>query len=93
MKKCLTAIALLTLPILTFGQNTSNDEPYDINLIKHHLAPVAINLESAKKQIHFTPTFITTRETLASYRKSRDLVSIKAYQKSLQIKIKEVVVC
>lgn len=89
MKKVLILIALITLPVLTFGQNASSDsvKQNDISTIE----TITIQ-EKTKNQIAFA-TYSKTDVTNLSYKKSNELISIKAYRKSLQIKVKEIKSC
>ena len=89
MKKVLILIALITLPVLTFGQNASNDtvKQNEIIVLKSLTSQVQTEVEIA------SGTYSKTEVTNISYKKSNDLISIKAYRKSLQIKVKEVKSC
>ncbi|MEO5789626.1 MAG: hypothetical protein ACOH2D_14020 [Gelidibacter sp.] len=88
MKKILILIVLITLPVLTFGQNTSNDT-------EKQNVPITLNsLTQSDAQDQSTSMALTKTEvTSLSYKKSNDLISIKAYRKSLQIKVKEIISC
>ncbi|MGC1632088.1 MAG: hypothetical protein WA749_08250 [Gelidibacter sp.] len=88
MKKIIILIVLITLPVLTFGQNTSNDT------VKQNETTTLNSLTKVEAQDQSTSIAITKTEvTSLSYKKSKDLISIKAYRKSLQIKVKEVISC
>ncbi len=89
MKKLLFLIVLITLPVLTFGQNASNDTVKQNNLIT--IEAIAVQ-EIAENQIAFG-TFSRNDVVNLSYKKSNDLISIKAYRKSLQIRTREVKAC
>lgn len=89
MKKVLILIVLITFPLLAVGQNTAsdNDKLHDI-----------INVEtSTDVNTLETKTVLSTAAKAElnnlSYQKSNDLISIKAYRKSLQIKVKEIKNC
>lgn len=88
MKKILILIALITLPVLTFGQNASNDTEKKNEII-------ALNTLTKVEQTAEINTVVYTKTevTNLSYKKSNDLISIKAYRKSLQIKVREVKSC
>ena len=89
MKKVLILIALITLPVLTFGQNASNDTVKQNDIITIDMTTIQ---QETENQIA-SGTFTKTEVTNLSYKKSNDLISIKAYRKSLQIKTKEVKSC
>lgn len=89
MKKLLFLIVLITLPVLTFGQNASNDTVKQNSLITIEAITVQ---EIAENQIAFG-TFSRNDVVNLSYKKSNDLISIKAYRKSLQIRTREVKAC
>ena len=89
MKKVLILIALITLPVLTFGQNASADTVKQNDMITLE----AVSLQQiAENQIAFG-TFSKNDVINLSYKKSNDLISIKAYRKSLQIRTREVKAC
>lgn len=88
MKKVLILIAMITLPILTFGQN-GNDT------VKQNDSTTVENvtvLQKTENQVALSATAKAQVNDL-SYKKSNDLISIKAYRKSLQIKVKEIKNC
>ncbi|MEO6346761.1 MAG: hypothetical protein ABIO60_02530 [Aquaticitalea sp.] len=89
MKKVLILIAIITLPVLTFGQNASNDTVKQNDTIKVQ------NVSGQQKTENKTVLSITAKAELndLSYKKSIELFSIKAYRKSLQIKVKEIKIC
>lgn len=89
MKKILILIVLITLPVLTFGQNTSNDTVKQNEIITFNTLDTQVQAEDQSTSIALTKTEVTN----LSYKKSNDLISIKAYRKSLQIKVKEVISC
>ncbi|RXJ52768.1 hypothetical protein [Gelidibacter gilvus] len=89
MKKLLFLIVLITLPVLTFGQNASNDTVKQNDIITIEAITVQ---EIAENQIAFG-TFSRNDVVNLSYKKSNDLISIKAYRKSLQIRTREVKAC
>lgn len=87
MKKVLILIALITLPVLTFGQNASNDTAKQNDTIE----TVSTTAETANQ----TALSLSAKAAVndLSYKKSIELISIKAYRKSLQIKVKEIKTC
>ncbi|HLT34012.1 MAG TPA: hypothetical protein VKZ98_09500 [Aquaticitalea sp.] len=89
MKKVLILIVLITLPALTFGQNVSNDTGKQNDTITVETASL-----QPKQAMHpVASTHAKAEVTSLSHKKSNDLISIKAYRKSLQIKIKEIKIC
>lgn len=86
MKKVLILIAFITLPVLTFGQNTSSDtlKVSETDTLKTVNIPI-----ETKKQLAFN-AYSKIDVLNMSYKKSNDLISIKAYRKSLQIKVREI---
>ena len=87
MKKLLILIVLVTLPVLTFGQNASNATEKQNEIITFNT--LQVEAEDQSTSIVYTKTEVTN----LSYKKSNDLISIKAYRKSLQIRTKEVKSC
>ena len=87
MKKVLILIALITLPVLTFGQNASDDTAKQNDTIE--------NVSTTNETKNQTALSITAKAAVIdlSYKKSIELISIKAYRKSLQIKVKEIKTC
>ena len=89
MKKIFILIVLITLPVLTFSQNTSNDTVKQNEIIT--LNTLTTQVEALDQS---TSIALTKAEVISlNYKKSYDLISIKAYRKSLQIKVKEVISC
>ena len=89
MKKLLTLLVLITLPVMTFGQNASNDTEKEIEIITFETIAAEVKNEVQINSISYTKSEVTN----LSYKKSNDLISIKAYRKSLQIRTKEVKSC
>ncbi|HUH28685.1 hypothetical protein [Gelidibacter sp.] len=89
MKKVLILIALITLPVLTFGQNATAETVKQNEIIT--IETVTIH-QITENQIAFG-TFTKNDVVNLSYKKSNDLISIKAYRKSLQIRTREVKTC
>lgn len=87
MKKVLILIALITLPALTFGQNASNDTVKQNDTIEN----VSTTTETENQTALSTAARAEVNDL--SYKKSIELISIKAYRKSLQIKVKEIKTC
>ena len=84
MKKVLILIAMITLPIITFGQNVNDT-------IKQNDSTTVENVTTIQKAENQVTLGVTAKAQVndLSYKKSNDLISIKAYRKSLQIKVKE----
>lgn len=91
MKKVLIIIVILTAPFLMVAQNsttsTATEEvititPASNNEVKTDIP--AQNTAEAK---------FRAKAKDMNYKKSNDIISIKAYRKSLQIKVKEVKIC
>ena len=89
MKKLLILIPLIILPVLSFGQNASNETVKQNDIIAFETIIVQ---ETIENQIAFE-AYTKIDVNSLSYKKSNDLISIKAYRKSLQIKTKEVKSC
>lgn len=89
MKKVLILIALITLPVLSFGQNAANDTVKQNDTITVETITIQ---QKSENQIALSTT-AKAELTDLSYKKSIELISIKAYRKSLQIKVKEIKNC
>ena len=89
MKKVLILIALVTLPVLTFGQKASGDTVKQNEIIKID----SVNIQQQAENQIASGTFSKNEVNNLSYIKSNELISIKAYRKSLQIKTREVKSC
>ena len=87
MKKVLILIALITLPVLTFGQNASNDTAKQNDTIE----TISTTTETVNQTVLITSAKAEVNDL--NYKKSIELISIKAYRKSLQIKVKEIKNC
>lgn len=88
MKKVIILIAIFTLPILTFGQNVSSDTS-----TKNDTITVETTIQQKAEAQVVLSTSAKAELNDLSYKKSNDLISIKAYRKSLQIKVKEIKNC
>lgn len=87
MKKVLIIVAFLTAPFLTVAQSNTlvNDEVVTV------VAKDTAKTETSTKQ-SATSKFKAEAADL-NYKKSNDIISIKAYRKSLQIKVAEIKLC
>lgn len=89
MKKVLIHIVLIAFPLLVSGQTTAFDTDKKLEILEVEFSTFIDTLE--------TKTVLSTAAKAElnnlSYQKSNDLISIKAYRKSLQIKVKEIKIC
>ncbi len=88
MKKGLIAILFLTLPLLTFAQKEVAVN-YEVNPVKE-VIKVSTTKVKAKTS---TSSKMKTKIINLKHKKSNDIISIKAYRKSLQIKVKTKRLC
>ncbi|OBX25089.1 hypothetical protein LX77_02185 [Gelidibacter algens] len=89
MKNILIILSFIAFPILTFGQDAPQNTPKQTDVITVEAFKVA---QETENQIA-VGTYSKTDVTHLSYKKSIELISIKAYRKSLQIRVKEVINC
>lgn len=87
MKQLLFFVAMVTLPLLSFGQDAAYDTAKQVEVITFEALPENVDLQVS------VGTFTKNEVNNLSYKKSIELISIKAYRKSLQIKVKEVRTC
>lgn len=93
MKKVVIILVILTAPFLTFAQNSTSTSRISEEFIT--VATSTTN-EEVKTDIPAQKTAEAKFRAKAkdmNYKKSNDIISVKAYRKSLQIKIKEVKIC
>ena len=86
MKNLLSLISIIALPLLSVGQTTSSD----IGKQNDSISVRAIEALSTEAK---TVLSTTAEVNYLSYKKSNELISIKAYRKSLSIKVKEIKNC
>ena len=91
MKKVLILLVLISLPLISMGQNNSSiiiEEPTTT-------VEISINKENTSKLEEKTVLKSETKAQILdlNYKKSIELISIKAYKKSLQIKVKTIKEC
>jgi len=79
---------MVTLPIITFGQNGNDTVKQNDSTTVENVS----SIQKAENQVALSATAKAQVNDL-SYKKSNDLISIKAYRKSLQIKVKEIKNC
>jgi len=78
MKKVLIILVFLTAPFLMEAQNNTTSTKEEVK------TEIASEQAAAK---------FKAQAADMNYKKSNDIISIKAYRKSLQIKVKEVKLC
>ena len=90
MKKVLTILAFTMLPLLSMGQDTNVD-------IKNNdtVETVIENKEETQtiKKETTSSALMKAKVLKLNRKKSTEIISIKAYRKSLQIKVKTVKLC
>ena len=89
MKNFVVLIGFIIFPIITFGQDTTNATEKRVD----HITIEVLNNATALENHVAEGTFTKNDVNYLSYRKSIELISIKAYRISLQIKVKEVRNC
>jgi hypothetical protein len=89
MKNILIILSFIAFPILTFGQEAVEPRVKQSDTITLETFNMA---QETENQIA-VGTYSKNDVTYLSYKKSIELISIKAYRKSLQIKVKEVKIC
>jgi hypothetical protein len=87
MKKVLTILALTLLPILSMGQENNEVIKNNDTVIEKTLESKDIKKETAAR------TSMRAKVLKIDRKKSTEIISIKAYRKSLQIKVKTVKLC
>jgi len=89
MKKVLTILAITMLPFLSIGQEANadikNSDTIETVIEKNETQTIKNEATAASA--------IKAQVIKINRKKSTDIISIKAYRKSLHIKIKEVRVC
>ena len=91
MKKVLIILVILTAPFLTVAQNNTSS-----TVTETSITVTTSTQEEVKTDISAQETAEAKFRAKAkdlNYKKSNDIISVKAYRKSLQIKIKEVKIC
>lgn len=88
MKKSLILILLIALPVITFGQSADDSLKQDVVINKEISLTTVADINAVALNFYSKSEIINI-----SYKKSNDLISIKAYRRSLQIKTKEVKSC
>jgi len=91
MKKVLIILVILIAPFVVVAQEsaTSTSSEETINVVTSSQEEVKAPVSTKETaQVKFK-----AQANDINYKKSNDIISIKAYRKSLQIKIKEVKLC
>lgn len=89
MKNIIIFLSFIVFPILTFGQDAPTEPVKQTDSITLEAFTVAQQTENQST----VGTYSKNEVTYLSYKKSIELISIKAYRKSLQIRVKEVKTC
>ena len=90
MKKVLTILALIMLPLLSVGQDTN------VDIKNNDTVETVIENKGKTKEIKKetrSASAVKAQLLKINRKKSSDIISIKAYRKSLQIKVKTVKLC
>ncbi|SDR67776.1 hypothetical protein SAMN04515667_0237 [Formosa sp. Hel1_31_208] len=89
MKKILTILAFTILPLISIGQEAN------VDIKNNDTAEIIIEKKAETQNAKQTSSNSTAKSQLLKInrKKSSDIISIKAYRKSLQIKVKEVKLC
>lgn len=78
MKKVILTIAILVVPFLMTAQNSDKDVNTELN--------TAIKTEVAAKKKIDVISINPLEQTNLNFKKSNDIISVRAYIKSLQVK-------
>lgn len=89
MKKVFTILAITLLPILSFGQEANAE------VKTNETVETVIEKKNETQTLKETTTVSSIKAQVIKInrKKSNEIISIKAYRKSLNIKVKEVRVC
>ena len=91
MKKVLTILAFTLIPLISMGQDTNVDSKNKDNTVE---TVIEKTVETQKIKKETTSNSRVKAQLLKINRKkSSDIISIKAYRKSLQIKVKTIKLC
>ena len=86
MKKVLITLVILVAPFVAIAQNETTNTP-----AQEVITVVASTTEASTNQT--AEAKLQAQANDMNYKKSNDIISIKAYRKSLQVKVKEVKLC
>ncbi|MCD2258613.1 hypothetical protein [Psychroserpens luteolus] len=90
MKKVLTILAFAMLPLLSVGQDTN------VDIKNNDTVETVVENKSKTQKIKKETTSssaVKAQVLKINRKKSSDIISIRAYRKSLQIKVKTVKLC
>ena len=87
MKTVLLILAFVSLPLITIAQEDSSTVATEISVDKDANETTVVKKES------FSNSAVKAQILKINRKKSSEIISIKAYRKSLQIKVKEVKLC
>jgi len=91
MKKVLIILVILTAPFIATAQdNTTSTNATEVVAVASTTKD-SITTEASKEQT--AEAKFRAQVNDMNYKKSNEIISIKAYRKSLQIKVKEVKLC
>lgn len=88
MKKLLTILAFVMLPILSIGQEVTKTSSIRTEAVSKQKTEIQKVNKSTS-----TNSAVKSQLLKINKKKSQDIISIKAYRKSLQIKVKDVKLC
>ncbi len=91
MKKVLIILVILTAPFLTGAQNNTTSTVADEVITITPSTIEEVKTENSTQQT--AEAKFKAQAADMNYKKSNDIISIKAYRKSLQIKVKEIKIC
>lgn len=89
MKKVFTILAIALLPVLSFGQETKTETKS--NEVIETVIDNKVDVKNTKETT--AASALKAQIIKINRKKSNEIISIKAYRKSLHIKVKEVRVC
>lgn len=89
MQKLVVVVLISFVSVLGFAQETAANSLVKVETVKENLTAKKITTSNESKLI----TQLKSPWIELNQKKSNDLISIKAYRKSLQIKIKEIKLC
>ncbi|MBO6607805.1 hypothetical protein [Psychroserpens sp.] len=88
MKKLLTILVIVMLPLLSVGQETTTTP----NIRTEAVIKQKTEIQKVNKSTS-TNSAVKSQLLKINKKKSQDIISIKAYRKSLQIKVKDIKLC
>ena len=91
MKNLLITAVLILMPVLGLAQNTVTNNDAIEQVAKEEVSKTTIDNQSTKETK--LNNQLKSQLIELNQKKSNDIISIKAYRKSLQIKTKEVKLC